>query len=342
LADNQRWCLQCGAGAPGSVARERDWRPLALLAAVAVIVLAGAATAAALALNQHAGKPPTHLVIAEVAPPVTSTTPPTGSGAGGTPGAGGAGGAAATLPGAGKGASTLGRGAASGLPSSTVKPPKLPSVVPTPHPLRIPTGSTLPRSTTNSTSTSTPTSSSTTPTGTTPTSSTPTSSTPTTPQTPNPILLDTDAASVYNPSGYPTSYFGDPALAIDGEASTAWTVQVEPETAPLMAAGLALDLKTPTRVGSLEVVTTTPGMTVEVFGSNAGALPEAITDPAWTKLAPTHVVKKKKGLIKLGANPKAYRFLVLWLIKAPAAAVGTPTAPGHVSISEVVPYPPAK
>jgi hypothetical protein len=344
LADNQRWCLQCGAGAPGSVARERDWRPLALLAAVAVIVLAGAATAAALALNQHAGKPPTHLVIAEVAPPVTSTTPPTGSGLGGTTGAGSAGGAAATLPGAGKGTSTLGKGAATGLPSSTVRPPKLPSVVPTPHPLRIPTVPTVPRSTTNPTSTGTPTSSGTTPTGTTPTSSTPTGSTPTssTPQqTPNPILLDTDAASVYNPSGYPTSYFGDPALAIDGETSTAWTVQVEPKIAPLMAAGLALDLNTPTRVGSLEVITTTPGMTVEVFGSNAGAPPETITDPAWTKLAPTHVVKKKKGLIKLGSKPKAYRFLVLWLIKAPASAIGTPTAPGHVSISEVVPYPPA-
>jgi hypothetical protein len=344
LAEQQQWCLQCGAAVSADAAGERDWRPLAILAAVAVIVLAGAATAGALALSQHPSKPPTHLVIAQV-PAVTTTTPatPTTPGAGGsalsTPGAvtTGKGGAATITPGTTRHGGTLGgRGVLNGLPAGAIKPPKLPAVVPTPHAL-IPTA---PRTSPSTPTTSTPGANTPTPTGTT-TGSTPTTSTPQS-QTPNPILLDTNAASDYNPSGYPASYFGEPALAIDNETSTAWTVQVEPKTAPLMAAGLALDLKIPTRVGSLEVITTTPGMTVEVFGSNASKLPETITDPGWTKLAPTHLVKKRKGLVKLGANPKAYRFLVLWLIKAPASSVGTPTAPGHVSISEVVPYPPAQ
>jgi hypothetical protein len=78
-----------------------------------------------------------------------------------------------------------------------------------------------------------------------------------------------------------------------------------------------------------------------VFGANGSALPATITDPAWKSLSGLHVVKKKNGIVKLRTDGKAYRFIVLWLAKAPAASVGTPEAPGHVSIGEVVPYPPA-
>ena len=40
-----------------------------------------------------------------------------------------------------------------------------------------------------------------------------------------PILLDTNAASTYNPYNYPESEFGDPSLVIDGETGTAWTAR---------------------------------------------------------------------------------------------------------------------
>jgi hypothetical protein len=320
LADGQEWCLQCGAGAPGSLASERDWRPLAAIAAFGAILLAGAGTAAYAAMNQTPVKPPPHVLIAQVpqatvtAPGSTLSTPTTTP----TPTP------TTTTPGK-SGSSTL------GLPSSTIKPPKLPSVAPTP------TGGTVPIPTHTTTPAPLPLPTNTT---TTPTTTTTNSATTPTAQTPNPILLDTDAASTYNPSGYPASYFGDPSLAIDGEPSTAWTVQVEPKTAPAMAAGLALDFKTPTQLGTLEVITTTTGMTVQVYGANASALPATITDPAWKSLSGLHVVKKQNGIVKLHTAGKAYRFIVLWLTKAPAASVGTPEAPGHVSIGEVVPYPP--
>jgi hypothetical protein len=323
LAEGQEWCLQCGAGAPGSLARERDWRPLAALAAAGVILLCGAGTAAYAALSQKPSKPPMHVLIAQVPPASTTTTTPTGSTLNTpppttTPGT-------STPSGGSFGTGTTGS-SGTGLPSTTIRPPRLPSVVPTP---RSPSRLSLPTNT-----------------GSSPTSSEPSTpvKTPTTGATepkPSPILLDTDAASTYNPSGYPESYFGDPGLAIDGEAGTAWTAQVEPKVAPLMAAGLALDLKTARHLGTLEVRTSTPGVTVEVFGSTASKLPATITDSAWTKLTASHVIRKKIGTIKLGTGGKAFRFIVLWLTKAPESAVGTPTAPGHVSINEVVPYPPS-
>jgi hypothetical protein len=318
--------LQCGAGAPGTLASERDWRPLALIGAVGAILLAGAGTAAYAALNQTPVKPPPHVLVAEVQPPVTTppstlSTPTTTPSPTPTP----------TTPAGKSGSSTL------GLPSSTIKPPKLPAAVPTPS-----TGVLSPTHTTTPLPLPTPTHTTTTPATTTPTNTTTGSATTPTTPTPNPILLDTDAASTYNPSGYPASYFGDPSLAIDGEPSTSWTAQVEPKVAPRMAAGLALDFKTATQLGSLEVIVSTPGMTVEVFGANGATLPANITDPAWTRLSPPHLVKKKNGIVKLHTGGKGFRFLVLWLIKAPAASVGTPEAPGHVSIGELVPYPPTK
>ena len=44
----------------------------------------------------------------------------------------------------------------------------------------------------------------------------------------NALLLDTNAASTYNPYAYPASDFGDPSLAIDGDVTTGWTAQVDP------------------------------------------------------------------------------------------------------------------
>ncbi len=70
---------------------------------------------------------------------------------------------------------------------------------------------------------------------------TPPNSRPCRPAKPHPqaLLLDTNAASTYNPYNYPPANFGDPSLAIDGDASTGWTAQVEPAVAPKLAEGAA-------------------------------------------------------------------------------------------------------
>ncbi len=320
LAEEQEWCLQCGVGAPGSLMREVDWRPLAALAVAGVLLLGGAGTAAYAALSQQPSKPPTHVLIAQVPPstaPATPTAPPsslnTPPPTTSTP--------STTTPSGAFGTSTGTSGSTgTGLPSSTVKPPRLPAIVPTPH----------------NPSVLSPTNAGRTPTGesTTPVKTPTTGATEPASPAANPILLDTDAASTYNPSGYPESYFGDPALAIDGETGTAWTAQVPPSVAPKMAAGLALDLKTARHLGTLELHTSTPGMTLEVFGANGSAIPPTIVDPAWKKLTASHLVKKKDATVKLGTGGKAYRFLVLWFTQAPSAS------PEKISLGEVVPYPP--
>jgi hypothetical protein len=327
LRDGQEWCLQCGAGQPGSLGERTNWRPLTSLALAAVLLTGAAAAAGAAALSSNKAPPPRTLTIAQApaattpaagAPtPTTPTTPGTAS----TP--------TVPAPKAPKG----GTGAANPLFPTTGKPPKIPSPTSTPKSTGTGTGS--------ATGTGEPTNGSTTKSST--GESKPAESKPseTKPAQPSAILLDTNAAATYNPYNYPEASFGDPALAIDGEAATAWTAQVQPSSAPNMAEGLVIDLKAPTKLGAVKLFTETTGMTVQLYGANGTAPPATITEPGWTPLSASRVLKKKSTHVKLRAATRGFRFFLVWIVKAPASAVGTPQAPGHVDLNEVELYPPA-
>jgi len=323
LHDGQDWCLQCGAAAQGSLAGGGPgWRSATLVLGVTAALVLGAAAAAYAALTQPGSHTiqPKVITIAQAPVTTTATTP-----------------SLTTTPTPGTTASTPG---ALGTPTtikplpSTTTPPKIPLTAPTPK-----SSGTTGTGTTNTTGTGkTNTGANESGTGTTKSS----------PEAggesgnePTPILLDTNAASTYNPYNLPAANFGDPSLAIDGETSTAWTAQVEPSTAPKMAVGLALDLKTPQRVGSLTLITSTPGMTVQVYGANA-SLPTSITNPAWVALSHSLDAKKRKTHLKLRDSSKAFRYITLWISGAPASAVGTPSEqapPTHVSVNELELFP---
>jgi hypothetical protein len=348
LGEGQQWCLQCGGCEPGSLAERPNWRPLTALALTAAVLAAGAAVAAAAALGKHnsAPRPATVALVPATAP--TSTTPGVATPGATTPTTP----SLPTTPGAtngagGTGSHSSGKGS-SGLlfpPSNAAKPPKIPAPVPTP------------KSGGGSGSSGEPAGSAGEPagsggesgagtsekgsgTGTSTGESKSKEGSPASAQ-PNPILLDTDAATSYNPSSYPPTGFGDPALAIDGEPTTAWTAQVQPSSFPNMAEGLLIDLRSPTKLGSLELATPTRGMTVQVYGANGAKAPALIVDPGWTQLSGSHVLKRKVTHLKLRTEGKAYRRIVVWITKAPPASQGTPQAPGHVALSEVALYPPA-
>jgi hypothetical protein len=336
LQEGQQWCLQCGACEPGSLGERPDWRPLTTLTLIAAFLAAGAVAAGAAALSKHNTTAPRTTALAPTPVPGASTPTPTAPLPTTTPGANGAGAA---------GTHTSSKGSPNNLlfpPSSTAKPPKLPSPAPTPTPVPKAGGGSTPAEPTGSTtgSTTTPANTNTTETGTTTTES-PKSKEGSKSEQPTPILLDTNAATTYNPSNYPESGFGDPGLAIDGEPSTAWTAQVQPSSFPNMAEGLLINLRSATKLGRLELATPTRGMTVQVYGANGAKAPTTITEPGWTLLSGSHALKKKVTHLKLHTAGKAFSLLLVWITKAPAASQGTATAPGHVALSEVVLYPPA-
>ena len=297
LSPGQDWCLQCGAGAPGSLG-ERGWRPATWIVAVTAALVLGAAAAGYAALDSSAPKAPVVTrTIAQVAAPTTpSAVTPLGT----------------TTP-------------TTTVPPLTLKTPKIPLSTPTPK-----IATTTPGTATKTT---------TTPAATTPTATTPSGGKESEENKPQPIVLDTDAASTYNPYSLPVSSFGDPSLVIDGDTSTGWTAVVEPATAPKLAEGLLIDLKSAQKLSSAVIVTSTPGVTLQLYGANTTTPPASITDPAWIALSHSIVAHKRHLKLKLKEKTHAFRFITLWLSAAPTSAVGTPAAPGHVSINELELFP---
>jgi hypothetical protein len=308
MTAGQDWCLQCGAGAPGSLGTP-GWRSAATILGVVAVLVLGAAAAAFAALSKGAGRAPLVTKTVAQAPAPSATTPATGT-VPVTPGALG------TTP---KAATTL--------PLGTVKPPKIPLTAVTPKASEKASTTTTPASETK-TGTST---------NTTSTSTTPSEKSNEESQQ-SAIVLDTDAASTYNPYDYPASGFGDPSLAIDGDPATAWTAQVNAASAPKMAQGLLIDIKAKEKVAVLELISSTPGMTVQVYGANGHTAPSTITAPAWTPLSAPELVKKKHLRIALRDSSKAFTFITLWISKAPESS--TPEAPGHVDVNELELFPP--
>jgi hypothetical protein len=296
MAPGQDWCLQCGAGAPGSIGTP-GWRSGATILTVAIVLVLGAAAAAYAALSK--GTPATHMVtttVAQVTTPAT-TTPQ------------------ATTP------TTAAPTTTTPLPLSKVKTPKIPL-----------TATNVPKAT-NTTTTPTKT----TPTNTTTTPSNSATGGSSTEPEATAVVLDTDAATTYNPYSLPPAEFGDPSLTIDGDTSTAWTAQVAAASAPKMDEGVLLDLKAKQKVSELELITSTPGITVQVFGATTQTAPSSITDPAWVRLSHSRVISKKHTLILLKHSSTAFTFVTLWISKAPASS--TPTAPGRVAVNEIELFP---
>lgn len=313
MSAGQDWCLECGAGAPGSLGTPR-WRSTATVFGLVAVLVLGAAAAAVAALTESPAKAPVVIkTVAQAPVPTTTTTPATPGTRPTTPGA------LATRP---KLKSTL--------PLATAKPPKIPLTAVTPKASEKPTP--LPAAPTTSTPTSTK------PSSTTPGGSGGGEKTSEESQQAA-ILLDTNAAKTYNPYNYPAAEFGDPTLAIDGDPSTAWTAQVNPTTAPKLAVGLVIDMKDKQKVATLELMTSTPGVHVQVYGADGASAPASITDPAWIPLSSARTVKKKHVRIPLRDSGKAFTFITLWLSQAPASAAGTPEAPGHVDVNEVELFP---
>jgi len=133
------------------------------------------------------------------------------------------------------------------------------------------------------------------------------------------VALGAEAASVYDPYKRATDQT-DPADSYDDDAKTAFTLSTAPGP-PAMGIGLDYDLETARVVRQIELQTTTPGFTVEVYGAAAGR-PADILDPAWKHLTDASDVAVKAaddGKVTIDITPGRYRHLLLWFTTPPSA-----------------------
>ncbi len=113
---------------------------------------------------------------------------------------------------------------------------------------------------------------------------------------------------------------------------------MQAEKAPNMAEGLLLDLKSPQKLGSATVKTTTTGVTVEIYGANGNTLPGSITDTGWKRLVGLKVLKKKSTPLTLKTKARATATSCCGSPRPPAGS--TAANPGTVAIDEFELFPP--
>ena len=269
-----------------------------MLLALTGILVAAAAGVSYAALRQ----PSKHYVLA-AGPATTSALVP---GAGGATGATGVTGAATP--------STGTTAAPAVTPPPATVTPAIPTVTApaTPATTPAPTVTTPPAATTPAPAVVSPPSSTT-------SHSTTTTHTATAPQ---PLLLDPNATSNYNPNGYPPSNFGDPTLAIDGDPTTSWSAQVPTIPPAGGSAGLLVDLHSAQSLASLKLVTDTPSNTFVILGANGSKAPSTIGDPGWTRLAAAHSVKHTQTFT-LATKGHSYRWIVVWILGVKGGPVAT-------------------
>ena len=277
MAPEQDWCLECGAAQPERSGLRPPWRTGVAVLATTGVLAAGAVAAAYAGLSQDAKR--AAAPNAQASLPAPAATPPAAP----PP-------PAATTPAAPAPApSTTPKPAAVTPPApSTPTPPVTPA--PTAPAATKPAAPVAPKKTT--------------------TSPAPKANT-------GPLValrLKPTAASTYNPYARPTTDFTDAKLALDGNKATSWTASFNGGDALV---GVLLDLGSSQGLRALQLATTTPGMTVEVYGARGAQPPVSIQDPKWDHIT-TQLDVAKDGRIVLGDGVDRYRWLLLWPTQGPA------------------------
>jgi hypothetical protein len=169
------------------------------------------------------------------------------------------------------------------------------------------------------------------PTQTTPTT-TPTTTTPPATTTPTDPNAAPTAAKVHPD----TDFSGDPSAAFDLDPNTAWSVALTtPELIADPQVGLLIDLGSATKLRQLILTPTTPGTTIEVYGTDATVAPATLADKSWKKLA-TQLDVKGKTKITLGKDAVGtgkVRQLLIYFAAGPDDGTST-----SVGISELQLY----
>jgi hypothetical protein len=123
-------------------------------------------------------------------------------------------------------------------------------------------------------------------------------------------------ATDYDPAGDDAEHPEETPLAVDGDNATSWPTE-EYDTGSLQkdGVGLALEPAEPVSARGLDLLTTTPGFDVTIYGAES-ELPAAI-DAGWTEIASEEGVERK-GRIDLDAAGREFSHYLIWITAIPA------------------------
>lgn len=138
----------------------------------------------------------------------------------------------------------------------------------------------------------------------------------TTPEKPRFAVTDIALGSVavaYAPYAASDVDLGDPSRTVDGSTRTVWKAPVATDPAAPPQLGVYVDLASREQLRRLVLKTSTPGMSIEVYGATSGP-PPSITDPGWDHLADRAGVAAET---KVKLPDRRYRYVLVWIVGAP-------------------------
>jgi hypothetical protein len=123
------------------------------------------------------------------------------------------------------------------------------------------------------------------------------------------------AASSYDPEGDGSERQDLAALAIDADATTAWTTENYKSSVDDLAGkqgvGLVLDAGQAVTARKLVLATLAPGWQARVFSTKAAAIPPALT--GWSAISSQFTMNTTSHTVKLAGPPA--RFFLIWITK---------------------------
>jgi eukaryotic-like serine/threonine-protein kinase len=129
------------------------------------------------------------------------------------------------------------------------------------------------------------------------------------------VMLDSDAASDYDPEGDGEETPESARNAIDGNLTTNWDTEVYSggfEGSNKSGVGLYVDAGKPVAARQMDVVTSTPGYQAEVYAENT--VPGQIRD--WTRVSRRTRIGQEQR-IPLDTDGIKYRNYLLWIVELP-------------------------
>ncbi|GAC1519666.1 MAG: hypothetical protein NVS2B6_02430 [Thermoleophilaceae bacterium] len=133
--------------------------------------------------------------------------------------------------------------------------------------------------------------------------------------------------SLFDPNGDGTSDHKDAVgKAIDGDPATDWTTANYPNGLTKPGVGLTLDAGANIAYSRLGILTRTPGIDIEVYGSADSSPPTTLPAQGWTLLARQSNLPSKSR-VALDVSKVQPRYYLIWITHLPAGK-------GHAGISE--------
>ncbi|MFL5821054.1 MAG: protein kinase domain-containing protein [Solirubrobacteraceae bacterium] len=139
------------------------------------------------------------------------------------------------------------------------------------------------------------------------------------------VSLANDAATDFDPLGDQAEHPDQTGAVLDRDPSTFWTTEIyRGGTLDKPGVGIYVDAKPGVAARVMQVKTTEPGWTAEVYAARQGP-PQSLD--GWTLVSPSRGVTENRSYFRLADSNRDFRYYLLWITKLPPS--------GQAKISEI-------